>query len=85
MTLLEASRTPGKWHNSVREAIASMIGRGWSDLQIRLACAPYCKGGTNDPDLDDLINRAREKWNKPEEESASCRRDRDPAAREAAG
>ena len=66
MTLLEASRMPGKWHNSVRDAIATMIGRGWSDLQIRLACAPYCKGGTNDPDLDDLINRARAKWNKPD-------------------
>lgn len=71
MTLLEASRIEGKWHNSVREAIASMIGRGWSDLQIRLACAPYCKGGSTDPDLDDLINGARAKWNKPEDESAS--------------
>ena len=47
--LLQTSRTPGKWHNSVREAIASMIGRDWSDLQIRLACAPYCKGGASDP------------------------------------
>src|SRR6516165_5640638 len=33
-TLLEASREPGKWHNSIRDAIATMIGRGWSDLQI---------------------------------------------------
>jgi putative DNA primase/helicase len=71
VTLLDASRIEGKWHNSVREAIASMIGRGWSDLQIRLACAPYCKGGSTDPDLDDLINGARAKWNKPEDESAS--------------
>ena len=29
--LLEASRVPGKWHNSMRDAIATMIGRGWSD------------------------------------------------------
>lgn len=66
VALLEASRIAGKWHNSVREAIASMIGRGWSDLQIRLACAAYCKGGANDPDLDDLIDRARAKWDKPD-------------------
>jgi hypothetical protein len=65
VTLLEQSRIAGKWHNSVRDAIATMIGRGWVDLQIRLACAPYCSGGVNDSDLDGLINGARAKWNKP--------------------
>src|SRR5262249_6938016 len=29
--LLEASRTPHNWHKSIRDAIATMIGRGWSD------------------------------------------------------
>ena len=67
-TLLEASREPGKWHNSIRDAIATMIGRGWSDLQIRLACATYCKDGADDTDLDDLIDRARKKWNKHDPE-----------------
>ena len=50
--LLETSRVPGKWHNSMRDAIATMIGRGWSDSAIRLACAPYCRDGADDPDLD---------------------------------
>jgi len=68
-TLLEASSEPGNWHNSILRAIATMVGRGWSDLQIRLACAAYCEGGTDDPDLDDMIDRAREKWNKRDPET----------------
>ena len=44
MALLEASRTPGQWHNSMRDAIASMIGRGWPNSAIKVACAPYCRG-----------------------------------------
>jgi hypothetical protein len=66
--LLEASQIAGNWHNSMRAATASMVGRGWSDLQIRLACAPYCKDRADDPDLDDLIDGARKKWNKPDPE-----------------
>ena len=49
---LEASRVKGKWHDNIRDAIATMIGRNWSDLQIRLACSHYCTGGANDPDLN---------------------------------
>ena len=66
--LLEASRTKGKWHASMLSATASMIGRGWSDSAIRLACAPYCDGGADDPDLGPLIASARRKWSKPGEE-----------------
>lgn len=62
--LLEASRMQGNWHNSVRDAIATMIGRGWSDSAIRFACKPFCRDGYGDHDLDDLIDRARKKWNK---------------------
>ena len=62
---LEESRTPGNWHNSIRDAIATMVGREWSDAAIKLACASYCTGGANDPDLIPLIDGAREKWNKP--------------------
>ena len=47
-----------------------MIGREWSDSAIRLACAPYCEGGADDPDLDALIDGARKKWNKPDPEQA---------------
>ena len=71
LTLLEASRTPGQWHNSIRGAIATMIGRGWTDTAIRLACAPYCDRGATDPDLTPLIEGARSKWGKPNEGSQS--------------
>jgi hypothetical protein len=69
--LLEASREAGRWHNSIRDAIAIMIGRRWPDSAIRLGCAPYCNNGPDDPDLDDLIDRGRAKWNKPDPESGA--------------
>jgi hypothetical protein len=69
--LLETSRIAEKWHNSIRDATASMIGRGWSDLQIRLACAQYCKGGADDPDLAELIQGGRKKWDKPDIENST--------------
>jgi Protein of unknown function (DUF3987) len=68
--LLESSRKPGNWHNPIRNAIATMIGRGWSDSAIRLTCKPYCKDGADDKDLDDFIDRGRTKWDKPDEEQA---------------
>jgi hypothetical protein len=66
--LLEASRMPGNWHNSIRDAIATMIGRRWPDSAIRHACKHYCRDGYGDADLDDLIDGARKKWNKPDPE-----------------
>ncbi len=63
--LLEASRVKN-WHNNIRAAIATMIGRGWSDSAIRFTCKPYCRDGYADHDLDDLIDRGRAKWNKPD-------------------
>jgi hypothetical protein len=63
--LLQRSKTPGRWHNSIRDAIASMVGRGWSDDAIRISCASFCKDGKDDPDLDLLIDGARKKWDKP--------------------
>jgi AAA domain len=65
LELLQKSKTPGQWHNSMRDAIASMIGRGWADDAIRIACAPYCDAGKDDPDLDPMIHGARNKWDKP--------------------
>jgi hypothetical protein len=63
--LLYASKID-HWHNNIRGAVASMIGRGWSDLQIRLTCAQYCKDGADDPDLAELIEGGRKKWDKPD-------------------
>ena len=64
--LLEASKVDGQWHNSIRDAMASMIGYNWSDLQIKLACAPYCTEKYADVDLVPMIEGARKKWNKPD-------------------
>ena len=69
--LLETSRDDGKWHNSMRNAIATMVGRGWSDSAIRFACAPYCEGGADDPDLVPLIDGARKKWGNVDEGDAT--------------
>ena len=63
--LLESSRKSGNWHNAIRNTIATMIGRGWSDSAIRLTCKPYCEDGFGDEDLDDFIDRGRAKWEKP--------------------
>jgi hypothetical protein len=68
MRLLEASKVAGRWHDAIRDAIATMIGRNWSDLAIQLVCAPYCEFADRDHDLDVLIDGARAKWNKPDPE-----------------
>jgi hypothetical protein len=68
VALLELSRTEGQWHNAILKAIASMIGRGWSDSAIKMICGPYCDDEHRDTDLLPLIEGARRKWNKPEGE-----------------
>jgi hypothetical protein len=70
--LLQKSKTPGHWHNSIRDAIATMVGRGWSDDAIRFTCAPYCDAGKDDPDLNRLIDGGRRKWDKPNPDDASA-------------
>ena len=75
--LLERTRTAGSWHIPMLKAIASMIGRGWPNNLIRLLCAPYCEGKINDPDLDDMLDRARVKWRKPDEEALEPNADPD--------
>jgi hypothetical protein len=64
LALLEAGREPGKWHNNVRNAIATMLGRGWPDSAIKMACKPYFIDGFTDADFADLIDGARIKWSK---------------------
>lgn len=71
IALLEKGRVAGHWHNSIRDAVATMIGRGWPDDAIRLACAPYCERGIDDPDLDPLIDGGRAKWDKPANNSGT--------------
>jgi hypothetical protein len=72
--LLETSRIrkqgnkDGKWRASMLAATATMIGRGWSDAAIKLACAQYCDGGADDPELEAYINDGRKKFKKPNEE-----------------
>jgi hypothetical protein len=66
MALLEASRIKGHWRNkNMLPAVATMIGRGWSDGAIKMACAPYCDGGAEDADLKKLIDDQRKDFNKP--------------------
>ena len=69
--LLETSRVKGKWHNSMRDAIATMIGRRWPDGAVRLVCAQYCDGGADDPDLVPLIDGALKKWGNGDEGDAT--------------
>jgi hypothetical protein len=68
VALLESVGGIDKWHEPMLAATGIMIGRGYSDFQIKLICAPYCEGGFNDPDLPPLIDEARKKWDKPEAE-----------------
>ena len=64
--LLESTRETGKWNANMLLAIGSMVGRGWSNEQIRIACAPYSDGAENDGDIIEIINRTRIKFQEPE-------------------
>jgi hypothetical protein len=48
-----------RWHAPMYSAVKSMIALGWSNDQIKIACEPYCRGGFDDPELQDLINGGR--------------------------
>ena len=43
-----------------------MVGRGWTDDQIYKTCAPYCWGGEDDADVEEMVEGARAKWNIPD-------------------
>lgn len=68
--LLLDSRIQGQWHSSILAATASMIGRGYSDQDIRAQCGGYCTGGSGDPELQQLIDGGRVKFGKPNVEQA---------------
>ena len=56
----------GAWHTNVRDVVASMVSRQYTDDEIKKHLKDYCNEGENDPDLLKLINSAREKFNVPE-------------------
>jgi AAA domain/RepB DNA-primase from phage plasmid len=69
IALLKQSRaTPGKgWREPmVKGFIASTVGKGWPDLAIKLACAPYSDGGVDDPEIQKEVDYARKKFGKPD-------------------
>jgi AAA domain-containing protein len=51
-----------KWHKPMLSVTASMAGLGWSEIQMRAACASHCKGGANDPQLIGMIRSAIAKY-----------------------
>jgi hypothetical protein len=66
IALLKLSQLSHEWHNAILRAIASMIGYGWSDAAIKMACAPYCIDEHKDEDLTPMIAGARAKgWDRP--------------------
>jgi hypothetical protein len=71
ITVLLDTVGPGNWHNPMRDATAKMIGHGWSDTAIRLACAKYCAGSIDDPDLTVLIDGGRKKFDQAEAVAAT--------------
>ena len=68
IALLKQSRaTPGKgWREPMLRFIGSAVGKGWSDLAIKLACAPYSDGGVDDDDIQKIINDTRKNFDVPE-------------------
>jgi hypothetical protein len=66
--LLKSSRHPENWHLPMRDAIASMVGRGWSKAVIKMVCAQYAEDGIKDRDIDKLIDTAIDKWQRQQDE-----------------
>jgi hypothetical protein len=67
LALLEATRAANNWHNNMRAATASMVGKGWPEKAIMFACAAYAKGGIDDKDVQKLVNDAVAKFGKRSE------------------
>lgn len=67
IALLKQSRAmSGKgWREPMLKFIGSTVGKGWPDLQIKLACAPYSDGGVDDPNIQKLIDDTRTNFGKP--------------------
>jgi hypothetical protein len=70
IAVLNASRIKGHWHNNMRDAIASMVGKGWPMMAIKATCSPFADGGFDDKDVEKLIDGAVAKFGQPEETTA---------------
>ena len=64
--LLKQTKRDGQWNNNMIRAVASLVGKGWTDEQIKGTCHAYCDDGFGDGDLEKRIKSARKKFNKPE-------------------
>jgi hypothetical protein len=64
--LLERTKQTGHWHHNMRDAVAHMVGKNWTNEQILMACAPYADGGAEDQDVIKLISTARSKFDAPD-------------------
>jgi hypothetical protein len=65
--LLEQTKIEGQWHINMRDAIAAMIGKGWTNEQIKIATNPYRRDRSLIDDMiTPLITSARKKWEKPD-------------------
>jgi hypothetical protein len=68
---LELSMVSGHWWQSVRDAVAAMVGQGWNNQQIHLSCAAFKYGDynqdTHNKEIQAFIETARRKYKKPEE------------------
>jgi KaiC/GvpD/RAD55 family RecA-like ATPase len=56
---------PGHWYPPMRDFTAHMVGRGRQDWEIRAMAAPHDEPGHQGITVQDLIDSARRKWNKP--------------------
>lgn len=56
---------PGNWYTPMRDFVAHMVGRGRQDWEIRAMAAPYDEPGHQGITVQDLIDGARAKYNKP--------------------
>lgn len=67
VAMLEASKVQGQWHNNMRDAIASMVGKRWPTPAIKAMCAPFAEGGFDDKDVAKLIDTAVAKYGNPDD------------------
>lgn len=64
--MLQETQQAGQWHTNMLRVVATLVGRNYSDFLIGAVCAPFCDGGSADPDLLELIKTARQKWQMPD-------------------
>lgn len=71
VAMLEATKVKGQWHNNMRDAIASMVGKRWPTLAIKSMCSRFADGGFDDKDVAKLIDTAVAKFGKPDDDEST--------------